>query len=204
MDPATTVNIQVTRNTSAIKDLVKKLITAFNDLGTFAKEQTTSAVAGKPSIGRDPLLRSLRDSLRQAINAAYPGGTHERLAEVGIGFDRNGSMTIDEKVFDTAIAASPSAVQFLFSGANGGSGAFGTMAALVEDYTEAGGLVAGARERLDDQVRAITRRMDALSARLELRRSTLQKEYLAADMAMTRLNHQSSSLQSLGGQYRLF
>src|SRR5215213_327925 len=91
---------------------------------------------------------------------------------------------------------SPSAVQFLFSGADGKHGAFGTMATLIEDYTEAGGLVASARERLDDQVRTITRRMDSLSGQLELRRSVLQREYLAADMAMTRLKNQSSSLQS--------
>jgi flagellar hook-associated protein 2 len=203
-DPAVTATVKVTQDTTGAKDLVDKLVTAYNDVLKFVKDQGTTAVAGKASIGRDPLLRGLRDSLRQAIGAAYAGGTLTRLAQVGIGFDSSGSMTLDKKVFDAAIADSPSDVQFLFSGADGGHGAFGTMATLIEDYTEAGGLVAGARERLDDQVRAITRRMDTVSTQLELRRSALQKEYMAADLAMTRLKNQSSSLQSLGGQYRLF
>jgi flagellar hook-associated protein 2 len=203
-DPATSATVKVAQDTTGAKDRVKKLITAYNDVLKFVKEQGTTAVTGKPSIGRDPLLRGLRESMRFAIGDQYAGGTLTRLGEVGIGFDMGGTMILEDKVFDAAMERSPSAVQFLFSGADGKSGAFGTIAALIEDYTEAGGLVASARERIDGQVRTITGRMDALSARLELRRSALQKEYLAADMAMTRLNRQSSSLQSLGGQYRLF
>jgi hypothetical protein len=37
-----------------------------------------------------------------------------------------------------------------------------------------------------------------------MRRLALQREYMAADLAMTRLKSQSASLQSVGGGYRLF
>jgi hypothetical protein len=46
--------------------------------------------------------------------------------------------------------------------------------------------------------------MDALEAQLERRRLTLQREFQAADEAMSQLNAQVASLSSLGGQYRLF
>ena len=203
-DPATTVTVKVDRDTSQAKALVNKFISAYNDLQTFAKDQNTAAVAGKASIGRDPLLRSLRDALRSASFADYGSGPLKRLAEIGVGFDRTGKMILDSEVFDDAIASSPTDVQTLVSGATGNAGAFGAFATLIEDYTEAGGLVSASRQRIDEQVTGINRRLDTMESQLALRKAALQREYMAADMAMTRLKSQSASLSSVGGGYKLF
>jgi hypothetical protein len=90
------------------------------------------------------------------------------------------------------------------SGASGDGGAFGARATVVEDYTESGGLVASIRERIDEQVSGISKRLDTMEAALALRKASLQREYMAADLAMTRLKAQSASLSSVGGGYRLF
>jgi flagellar hook-associated protein 2 len=113
-------------------------------------------------------------------------------------------MTLDDDVFEDALTSSPTDVQRLFAGASGGAGAFGALTAMIEDYTESGGLVSSARTRISDQVKTLNRRLNNLEEKLARRRETLQKEYIAADMAMTRMKAQSSSLESLGGQYRLF
>jgi flagellar hook-associated protein 2 len=204
-DPDTVVTVKVNRDTTAAKDLVKKFITAYNDLTTFAKDQNTAAIAGKASIGRDPLLRGMRDALRNAINGDYDddGGAYTRLAAIGIGFDMTGKMTLDDKLFEKA-ANKPADLQLLLSGADGKSGAFGAMTKLVEEYTQTGGLLGSIRERNDEQIRGLSRRIDSSTAQLELRRLALQREYIAADLAMTRLKSQSSALSSIGGQYRLF
>jgi flagellar hook-associated protein 2 len=203
-DPDTVVTVKVNRDTTAAKDLVKKFITAYNDLTTFAKDQNTAAIAGKASIGRDPLLRGMRDALRNAVNGDYDdGGAYTRLAAIGIGFDMTGKMTLDEKLFEKA-AAKPTDLQQLMSGADGTSGAFGAMTKLVEEYTQTGGLLGSIRERNDEQIRGLSRRIDSTTAQLEIRRRALQQEYIAADLAMTRLKSQSSALSSIGGQYRLF
>ena len=203
-DPATTVTVKVGRDTSAATALVKKFITTYNDLTQFAKDQNTAALAGKDSIGRDPLLRGLRDAFRNAISEEYTGGTRTRLAELGIGFDMTGKMVLDEAIFEDAVDDSPADVQLLLSGTDGTGGAFGAMRALVEEYTETGGLIGSTRSRIDEQVRGLNRRMDTVSAQLELRRAALQREYMAADLAMTRLKSQSASLSSVGSGYRLF
>jgi flagellar capping protein FliD len=75
---------------------------------------------------------------------------------------------------------------------------------VISRYTDAGGLVRTAQERLESQVKQISGRMDVLDAQLALRRNALQAEFIAADQAMQRLNSQVNSLSSLGGQYRLF
>ena len=203
-DPATTVTVKVSRDTSGATALVKKFITAYNDLTTFAKDQNTAAIAGKDSIGRDPLLRGLRDALRNAVGNEYTGGVRTRLAEIGVGFDMTGKMILDEEIFENAVNAAPSDVQLLLSGSGGTGGAFGAMKKLVDEYTATGGLIGSTKERIDGQIRGLNRRMDTVSAQLELRRAALQREYMAADLAMTRLKSQSASLSSVGSGYRLF
>ena len=47
-------------------------------------------------------------------------------------------------------------------------------------------------------------RIDTLDAQLEIRRAALQKEFIAADQTMQRLQAQVGSLSALSGQYRLF
>jgi flagellar hook-associated protein 2 len=203
-DPATTVTVKVERDVAQAKTVINKFISAYNDLTTFAKDQATAATAGRASIGRDPLLRTLRDAMRSTSMDEYLGGTRTRLAEIGIGFDSAGKMILDSDVFEDAIESDPSDVQRLVSGASGDGGAFGEFSTLIQSYTQAGGLVASSRERIDDQVSSIGRRLDTLEASLALRRAALQREYMAADLAMTRLKSQSASLSSVGGAYRLF
>jgi len=203
-DPATTVTVKVDRDTDKSKALINKFISAYNDLQTFAKDQGTAAIAGRPSIGRDPLMRGLRDALRSASMAAYPGGSMTRLAEIGVGFDRAGKMILDAEVFDDAVTTSSADVQALISGASGGGGAFGGFGTLVEDYTKSGGLMWSARRRIDTQVSGIERRLDSMESQLAIRKASLQREYMAADMAMTRMKSQSASLSSVSSGYRLF
>ena len=196
--PSTTVTVAVSRDLDKAADVVKSFITAYNGLVSFMKDQETAAAAGKTSIARDPLLRSLKDNIRDATLGTYAGSTFTALPQVGIGFDRDGKMTLDREAFDNAMDNSVGDVQRLFSGLTGSGGAFGRLSDLIEQYTKAGGLVAGLRDRLDDQVTGLTTRISDMEVQLEVRRTALQQEYIAADLAMTRLKSQSSSLQSIG------
>jgi flagellar hook-associated protein 2 len=190
--------VSVTRDSAGTKDLVKKFIDAYNAVVQFTKDQQTASNNGQTNIARDPLLRGFRDNLRSALLGEYSGGSYARLAEIGLGFDRDGKMVLDTATFDKAMASTPNEVQKLFSGDAGDGGAFGAISTLIDGYTGAGGLVAGIRNRLDDEAAGIGRRMDSMSAALEIRRQSLQREYIAADLAMTQLKSQSGSLANLG------
>jgi len=204
-DPDKTVTVTVARDTAAAKEKVQKLVTAYNELMTFVNDQRTAATNGKTNIARDPLVQGLRNSLRAALLDDYTNsGDFSRLAAVGIGFDRNGQMLLDEKTFENAVTGHLSSVQSLFTGDDGVSGAFGEVGALIRNYSQAGGLVADVRQRLTTQMQSLTTRISALEEQLERRRLTLQREFQAADEAMSQLNSQVASLSSLGGQYRLF
>jgi flagellar hook-associated protein 2 len=203
-DATKTVTIDVEKSGEDAKNKLKALVTAYNDVLTFFSDQNSAATAGKAGIGRDALVRGLRNELRSAMQATYAGGEYERLAEIGIEFDITGKMSLDETVFDEAIESNAADMQLLVAGVDGKSGAFGALRTLVQEYTQAGGLLGDARDRIKDQTTRINSRLDAMEVQLEVRRAALQREYIAADMLMTQLNSQSSSLGQLGGQFRLF
>ena len=86
--------------------------------------------------------------------------------------------------------------QALFADAQ--TGVFVSIDNLIDEYTDSGGFVPDARTRLIDEISRVGRRMDDMQARLAIRRTALQKEFIAADLAMARLNSQKSSLSSFG------
>jgi flagellar hook-associated protein 2 len=203
-DPEKVVTVSVTEDRGAAVEELEAFATAYNDLLKYLDEQSAAVAAGKPGIGRDPLVKSLREALRSGIMGAETSGTFTRLAEVGIHFETTGKMTIDEARLDGALDASLNAVKELFGGPNGSGGRFGALKTMIESYTEAGGLVSDVRERIDTQVSNLGRRIGTLEEQLAIRRAALQREFIAADRAMAQLNSQGSSLSQLGGQYRLF
>jgi flagellar hook-associated protein 2 len=205
-DANKTVRVSVSRDAEGLRKQVDGFVKAYNDLVGWVNDQRTAATEGKTSVAREAVVRGLHSDLRAAILGEHGDGSLKRLAGVGIGFDRSGQMTVNAKAFEDAVDADPGAVQELFAGASDGSsnGAFDDLSELVSSYADAGGLVAKAKDRLDDQVQNISGRMDVLDAQLTLRRNALQAEFIAADQAMSRLNSQVNSLSALNGQYRLF
>ena len=198
-DPLASIAIDVAKDHATVTTQVQAFATACNDLVSFIKDQNAAVKDGKAGIARDPLVRSLRESLRGVVMGAQEGDvTLKRLAEVGIGFDTSGKITIDDARLQTALTSSSENVAQLFAAR------FDAIDTLVSEYTEAGGLVADVRKRLDSQVDRLSARVDTLEVQLALRRAALQREFIAADRAMAQLNSQGSSLSQLAGQYRLF
>ena len=193
------IAIDVAKDNTAAATQVQSFASAVNDLVSFINDQASAAADGKAGIAGDPLVRSLRASLRSVVMGAQAGtGGFARLAEVGIGFNTSGKITIDQTRLTDALEKSSADVAGLFADR------FAAIDALVNDYTKAGGLVADVRKRIDTQVRSLGSRIDGMEAQLEIRRAALQQEFIAADRAMSQLNSQSSSLSQLGSQYRLF
>lgn len=193
------VIVTITASNDSIKSLVEKLSIAFKDVKGFLEDQQAASLRGEANnLGRDPLVRGLRSSLAGILNAGYAnGGTYASLAQVGFSLSRSGDLEFDAAKFEEALTTDKASVKELFRGSDGTGGVFGALASAVARYTDAGGLVPNAQERLTNQSRKISDRISMMEARLELRRQTLQREYIAADQAIAQLNAQKSSLTSL-------
>jgi flagellar hook-associated protein 2 len=205
-DPASTTTVTVAEDLGTTKDRLTKLVDTYNDLAKFVEDQNAAAAKGDTSsLARDPLLRGLRNVLRNALTAEYSsGGNVSSLAAVGIQFERTGRLSFNTGTFDQAMAGGFGDIRNLFIGDGTNAGAFTSLKQQIGTYTSTDGLLKDSKDRLSQQVTALNGRIDDLTNRLALRRTALQKEYMAADLAMTQLKNDVSSLSSLNGQYRLF
>lgn len=198
-DPAANVIIDVATDSTGLKDNVKAFVTAYNDLARYAQDQAATAGKNDPaSIGRDPIMAQIKGQLRNALSSEYAtGGVYSALSQVGVEFTRTGQLQLNEATF-AAAASNTAELEKIFVGTTGTPGVFGTLDTLLDTYTATDGLLPGARKMLTDQASRLTDSIAKMQDRLAARRLALQKEFTAADAAMSQLKSQSGSLAQFG------
>jgi flagellar hook-associated protein 2 len=192
--------LTVSQDSSETKTKLQSFITAYNDLNSFFASQAQSAKDGAAyTLSRDSLTRTLRREINSAIlGSMTSAGSLNTLADIGLEFERDGSLTLNNTMFNDAAKTKSPDLQALFAGTSTTDGVFDLVKSAISTYTIAGGLVSDARTRLTDQMAALNDRIASEQARLDMRKIMLQKEYAAADSAIATLNAQGTSLANLG------
>ena len=208
-DNTKTITVSISPDDDAVIANVKTFVSAYNDLITFISNQTQAALSGQTgTLAHEALVREARNALRTALNDPYGSGTYTRLAEVGIGFNRTGQLTLTTATLTSALSEDRASVATLFVGTGTvdgfTDGAFGTVQAALDVFTQTGGLISTAQLQLNAQGQRLSTQIFDLQARLAIQRTTLQAEYAAADQAMTTLKAQSGSLGSMGSNLALY
>jgi flagellar hook-associated protein 2 len=202
----TPVTVTITADLSSVEDLVKKFTSSYNELVSFL-EQQSKAYSNKErdNIGGDPLVRQLRNSLSRVVGGEVStGDTFTSLNQVGLTFSRTGQLEFRNADLQKALTTDRTAVVSLFQGAGGLDGVFDKIKAAIGSYTTSGGLIPTAQTRLTDQLSKIGDRITEMERRLAIRKAAMQKEFIAADLAIAQLNASKSQLGSLGASYGSF
>ena len=192
--PSTTVGVDVKSDANDLQTKLQNFVTAYNTIQQFATDQAASAASGSTSsIARDPLFKALKGELRSTLLNAYGTDAIQTLSQLGVEFTRSGTLQLNSAQFATATASGVKSAKGLL----GDSGAFDTVQSLLTRYTQASGMIPQAQTRLNDQVANLDTEIASMQIRLDRQRAALQKQYTAADLAMSRLRSQSGSLASL-------
>ena len=201
-DAAKTVGVDVAPDAEALASRVEDFVSAYNDLVKFFDAQRTAAGAGdESSIGREPLLRQLRNSLRTELLGPHGSGVMTRLSEAGIEFTRNGTLELDSARFAEAVAEDGDAVRALLAGSGG---VFPAIEQILDGYSGSSGFISTVQNRLNTQMDAMDRQVESMQVRLAIQRESLQRQFTEADSMMSRLRSQSGSLASIGAGFGSF
>lgn len=196
-DPAATIGINVTSSSAAIKTRLEAFVKAFNELHGFFNDQQLAQARGEAgSLARDPMTRQMRSQMRTAIMADYGSGDLDRLSQLGLEFTALGTLKLDAKKLEKAMTDHPEGVHALLTSS---TGAFRSIEKAVEVFTASDGLIKTSRDRLNAQIKAMNAQLATAEERLAVQRQTLQQEFIAAEMAMSRLRSQSSAISGFGG-----
>jgi flagellar hook-associated protein 2 len=188
----------VTADTSALRTRINTFVAAYNSLAAFTSAQRTAAGNGDTtSIGRDPLIAQLRTSLRSSLSSEYDaGGAYTYLSQMGVEFTQSGTLQVNNTLFADATQDGGAKLAKLLVGTTGTPGAFASINTLMTQYTQTSGLLAASQALRASQVTRLTDQIGKMQDRLALQRASLQREFAAADAAMTSLKNQSSALAS--------
>ena len=199
-DPARSITVDVAADTASVKTKLQDFVKAYNDFQKFVTDQGASALKGDiASIGRDPLLRQIKDQMRSVLVNQYgTGGVFSALSQVGLEFTRTGTLSLNETVLTNALASGTAEFGRLFAGDTGIPGAFATLDTQLDAFTQGDGLIPGARKQMTEQATRLTDSIANMQDRLAIRRAALQREFIAADAAMSQLQSQTGSSASFG------
>jgi len=193
--------LSVTPDYDNVEASLRSFVTTYNQLRQFSGIQNTvnNSTGKRGPLANDPVLRQSVDDLRNTLLAANNnGGKYKYLSEIGVSLDQSGLLQIDETALKEAINTNPEDVQKLLQGSGSIKGVFGTMKDRLQDLDGTTGMIKNSRNTITASLRGIADRIAATQLRLDVRKLELQKQFAAADQAISKLNSLSGQLSQLG------
>ncbi len=220
------VQVTVTRDTDGMETTINDFITAFNGaLDRMARyDSFNSETQTRGVLFGDSTLASARSSLLSMAQGEATGvsGQYQRLFHVGVRIGTGNRLTFDRDKFRAAIQADPTGVRDLFSAKAlvpkepveifpgitventtdeySQMGVAEQLARLAENLTRsADGTFARKTRTIDTQVEQSNRRIESLDARLAVKRTRYERQFLAMERAIGSLQQQQAALASFTG-----
>lgn len=199
---AGTSNVNVTAS-NEITDKLNAFIGAYNEIVDAVAQQYTKDAKGRPTgvLAGENVLRDVQRQLRDAIgqNSITNGGTLTGFNEIGLNFEADGHLKIDNNVLSEKLKTKSDDVRALL---------FGKTAAetgLAQSiYTVADSLSNSTTGSVQTAIKGFETSITSTNASIERRtevinrlRDSLTKQFAAADTAIGLLNSQQTSLTNV-------
>lgn len=203
--PGRTVNLSVKEDMQLVTGKVKKFVETMNDVLSFIQKQmaVNEKTDTTQTLGGDGILRQIESDLRRLIqNPIYGVGNEiNRLAQLGIQFNRNGILEYKEDAFNSTLAKHPQGVQNFLVGDGFATGFIPSLRRTFGNMLDgAFGPLSNRKRGLQDQISQADKRIDDMTRRLSAREKTLREQFANLEQKMSNLKQQGGLLaQRLGG-----
>ncbi len=204
--PGKNIRINVKENLEVISGKIKSFVDAYNAaLGFIQGQHKLTANNGKnPTmgpLGGDGLLRSVESRLRSVITRpqAIAGTPIRLLNEIGIEFNRNGTLDFKQDKFNKELQANPSGVATFLRGDGFATGFVQEVKAAVTTLVNPQfGPVGTRKKSMSDKITQINKRIDDKEKQLEKKEDSLRKKFANLEQKMSALQQQMGSVAAMG------
>lgn len=199
--------LTVANNDAGLQETISTLVTNYNDAVQEIKTNSAyDAETGSFGVLNGTTLRGLPSELQglmSSFNSADPEGNIKSLFDLGLEFNRDGSITINETTLAAAISDHSAGVQAFFLGdtTNDIEGFADTLNNRLRTLSGAAGTVAGEKSAAQTRIADLTLKVEEDTARLNKRYEQLTKQFVALD---TYMNQMTSMSNFLTGQFNSF
>lgn len=185
---ASAVTLDVSQNVNAVSSAIGELADAYNGL------MSTISELGSGQLSGGSTLRTLQSQVRSVINNAASGlsGAYTYLFDIGIEFEKDGTMSVDSAVLKDAVATNLTSVAELFS--NDDQGIAFRLSGLLDNILDDDGLIDAVETGITAQIESSQDAQTRLELRLEMIEARYRAQYAALDTLMSSLSATSSYL----------
>ncbi|MFZ5774289.1 MAG: flagellar filament capping protein FliD [Thermodesulfobacteriota bacterium] len=194
--------VEVANNNGVVKDMIVDLVSAYNDI---AQELASKINYDEDTESFGILARTtLRDlpfdlqNLMTTSNEADGDGYVNSLFDLGLEFDEDGVISIDEEVLSAAIEAVPDSVAAFFLGDENAeiTGFADTINDYLRELTSGAGQIAAEKTTAQERIDEMELRIAAETERIDRKYDIMSKQFVELDRYMSQMKSMSSFLTS--------
>ncbi|MGE0526177.1 MAG: flagellar filament capping protein FliD [Bdellovibrionales bacterium] len=202
--PGRTVNISVKEDMEVVVGKIKSFVDAVNAVLSFIQQQNalTQESDTSSTLGGDSLLRSVENRFRRLIQNPIMGTGSEvtRLNQLGIAFNRNGTLEFDQKKFNATLAQNPPAVQKFLAGDGFKVGFIPSLRNEIKTLmNSAFGPIAIRKRALQDRISQMNDQIANKERMLARKEESLRNKFAKLEESISRLKGQGGQLAGLAG-----
>ncbi len=203
--PGKEITVGVTEDKEVVVGKIKTFVESANAAFAFIQGQSRvdQNTDTSRTLGGDSLLRSVENDLRRMIQNPQMGvkSSIKTLNQLGIMFNRNGTLDFDEKNFNKLLADKSDDVKAFLVGDNFNTGFVPTVRNTINRITNAAfGPIGNKRKSLTTQIQQADSRIDSLTRNLEMKERNLRRKFAKLEETMSQVRSQGNMLaERLGG-----
>jgi flagellar hook-associated protein 2 len=189
--------LSMKENTAGVKSAITDFVNAYNALQTTAKTLTSydADTNTAAALVGDSTLRNLQTRIRQALTTPQAGGANDMkvLTEIGVAFQKDGTIAIDATKLDKALSTNLKGVANLFSSATGSTGGYGKQIdALVTDLNT--GALKVASDGVTSTIKQLDTQYDAMQLRVDSTVARYKAQFTQLDVLINSMNNTKTYL----------
>ncbi|WP_347356218.1 flagellar filament capping protein FliD [Bdellovibrio sp.] len=203
--PGREIRLSVKENLEVISGKIKSFVDAYNAALEFIQKQNKlQAGNGKnPALGPlggDGMLRSIENSLRRVILNPQMGveSPIRRVGELGIEFNRNGTLNFSQDKFNKVLQANPQGVAAFLRGDGFATGFVSTVKREIGNLVNGQfGTISNRKRGLEDRIKQVNNRIETKERQLERKEDSLRRKFADLEQKMSALNAQQAKFAAM-------
>lgn len=203
--PGRPIRLNVKEDLEVISGKLKSFVEAYNGALGFIQGQhkLQKSSDGKERLGPlggDGLIRSIEATLRRVILDPQMGlaDNINRVSDLGIVFNRNGTLDFNQEKFNKVLSSNPQAVANFLRGDGVKTGFIPSMKRQVGDLVNSAyGPIANRKRGVQQKIDSINQRIDNKERQLARKEETLRRQFSSLESKMSKLQSQGGALQGL-------
>lgn len=195
-----TSSVKVDRDPDGLKTKLEAFVKAYNDVQTTMNTEFAYSGSQKSnSLSGDSTLRSVQTELRGMMSGDLAGlsSSFSSIGELGIGIQRDGTLSLDSAKLTKAINLDYEGVAAVLGGAGTTKGLMAQVVSKMDPYIVSDGSIANRIRSLSTNNRSMDTQLARMQVRMDKYEEQLTRQYAALEELTGSLNAQGSAMANI-------